>query len=112
MNCPRRAGTALRERRCFSETNEMLARITLVERCRQLGVLPVWHAPGKMTFLKAPADFDWQALTSKLIIDGAGRRPDLLDVALTDPPEQRRDLFRRALEHQSSPLDPPPPVKP
>jgi hypothetical protein len=37
------------------------------ERCRQIGVLPIWSRSGKMTFVKAPQDFDWDGLTQKLV---------------------------------------------
>ena len=51
----------------LSQSSDMAARIALVERCRALGVLPVWDQFGHMTFLKAPKNLDWNELTQKLL---------------------------------------------
>jgi hypothetical protein len=35
----------------LSQASEFKGRIELIERCRQIGVLPVWNAAGEMTFI-------------------------------------------------------------
>jgi len=61
------SATRLEAEARLSQTNEMLARVTLVERCKSMGVLPVWNRSGEMTFLNAPANFDWDGLTQRLL---------------------------------------------
>jgi hypothetical protein len=69
----------------ISETRELLARVELVERCRQLGVIPIWNGSGHMTVVKAPDLFNWEALTANLL---GGRDPDTRPVQETEPDSQ------------------------
>ena len=43
----------------LSYSKEMFARIKLLERCRSLGVVPMWNELGQMTFIKAGEEFNW-----------------------------------------------------
>jgi hypothetical protein len=55
-----------------AETNEIMARVTLFERCKQLGMLPLWDGSVKMVIVPATADFNWDGLTRKLILYHTG----------------------------------------
>lgn len=51
----------------LSETKELSARLDFVERCRCLGVLPIWNKSGHMTVIKAPELFNWNELAAYLL---------------------------------------------
>jgi hypothetical protein len=54
----------------ISQTKEMFARIKLLERCRSLGVVPMWSKSGQMVFIKAGEDFNWDQLALSLGLQG------------------------------------------
>jgi hypothetical protein len=62
----------------LAQTNEMMARITLVERFRQIGAMPIWESSGRMTILKAPANLDWDGLTKKLLETKDLKKPNFM----------------------------------
>jgi hypothetical protein len=59
-----------------AQTNEMMARLALVERCQQLKVLPIWDKNGQMTFLEAPENYDWEGFKHVLLSASEPNRPD------------------------------------
>ena len=51
----------------ISKIKEMEEGLSFVEKLRGLGVVPVWDSRGTMLFLKAPPDYDWDGLMSRLL---------------------------------------------
>jgi hypothetical protein len=58
----------------LAQTNELAGRLELLERCRQLGVIPLWDNAGRMVFSKSPKDLDWDGLEQHLLL-GAEETP-------------------------------------
>lgn len=54
----------------ISKIKELEERLALVEKLRSANAVPVWDSQGKMTVLKAPADYDWDGLTKRLLVGG------------------------------------------
>jgi hypothetical protein len=52
----------------LSEMQELTARADLVERCRQLGVIPIWNQIGHMTIVKAPPQFNWDEFAESMLV--------------------------------------------
>ena len=50
----------------LKEVALMQARIALVERLREQGLVPISDEKGSMRIVKAPSNFNWEALTSGL----------------------------------------------
>jgi hypothetical protein len=67
-----------------SRVNEMEARLCFVEKLRRLSTVPVWDHRGRMMFVKAPANFNWDELTQRLIT-----ADDLIlgEIEATQPPD-------------------------
>jgi len=50
-----------------AKIKELEERITLVERLRAVNCIPVWDKGGHMRVLRAPANYDWDELTSTIV---------------------------------------------
>jgi hypothetical protein len=51
----------------FARIKEMEARLELVDKLKSVGAIPIWDEKGKMTFVKAPPDYDWAQLEQSII---------------------------------------------
>lgn len=51
----------------MAKIQEQQTRLDFVEKLRKINVVPVWDARGSMIFAKAPTDYDWDGLTSRLL---------------------------------------------
>lgn len=54
----------------LAQVREMEARIGLVDKLRSLGLAPIWDTSGAMILVRVGQDYDWEALTSRLIAAG------------------------------------------
>ena len=50
-----------------ARVKELQERVSLVEKLRALGAVPVWDSHGSMAVVNAPHDYDWDELTRRLI---------------------------------------------
>jgi hypothetical protein len=50
-----------------AQIKELEARIELFDKLKQLGALPTWDSKGTMRILRAPHDFDWDALQERFL---------------------------------------------
>jgi hypothetical protein len=50
-----------------AKIKELQERITLVEKLRAVNCIPVWDKEGNMRVLKAPANYDWDGLTTAIV---------------------------------------------
>jgi hypothetical protein len=69
----------------LAQVKEMEARLELVEKLRAVGAIPIWNKEGKMTIVKAPADFDWSALEGGIIF--SHEYESFIEASETAPPE-------------------------
>ena len=67
-----------------AEVKELLARLELGDRMRELNVAPVWDDEGKLTIVRPPEDFDWESLQRALV------KAD--EMALTLPPADEENV--------------------
>lgn len=50
-----------------AKIKELQERITLVEKLQAVNCIPVWDKDGNMRVLKAPANYDWDGLTTAIV---------------------------------------------
>jgi hypothetical protein len=51
----------------MAAVQEMQGRLTFAKQLREINCIPSWDAAGKMTFLPAPPNYDWDGMTKALV---------------------------------------------
>lgn len=63
----------------LAELNEMERRLAFFDQLRERKAIPYWSDNGRMTFVRAPKDFDWDSLQDHIL--STGEMPELKELA-------------------------------